>query len=154
MKTTNVVYEPQLVARDPHKSYPHGFGFTPPLLNLMQADELAEVYALNYFKTHYKDTEFDCIAVIPREVHSVLALEIMGSLTPEETTEQVAPPLTPEDLATGITGASAEILYSHYINTAHSKNVEAEDTLSREAFATLLDQEGQVLELGYRYTIQ
>ncbi len=149
MQNTKVVYEPQLVARDPNKQYPNGWGFTPQLVALIESlGDQTEAYVLQHFKKQYEGAEFECVAVIPREVEFVLPLPIETL----ETTEELAPPLTAEDLATEYTG-TADLLYGHYVNEAHKKDLPVEETLTKEKFMQILEDDGKVIELGNKYTV-
>ena len=61
-----IVYETQWVARDDQKEYPHGWGFTAPLVEFPQDADPA--WCGEMCRKHLSNEEFECIGATPRGV--------------------------------------------------------------------------------------
>jgi len=63
-----IIYETQWVARDSQKEYPHGWGFTAPLVEFPQDADVS--WCVQMCMNHLSNEEFECIGAIPRGVIS------------------------------------------------------------------------------------
>lgn len=61
-----VIYETQWVAKDSNKEYPHGWGFTPPLVEFEQGVD--PVWCVEVCRKELSNDEFECINAIPKKV--------------------------------------------------------------------------------------
>lgn len=66
MKNKKIVYETQWVATDSTKEYPHGWGFTAPLVEFPQDADPA--WCAEMCRKNLSNDEFSCIGATPRGV--------------------------------------------------------------------------------------
>lgn len=66
MNQKKIVYETQWTAVDPTKEYPHGYGFTAPIVEFPEGADPA--WCGEMCRQHLSNEEFECIGAFPRSV--------------------------------------------------------------------------------------
>ena len=66
IKMKKVIYETQWVVKDSSKEYPHGWGFTAPLVEFPQ--DADPVWCAEICRKELSNDEFECINAIPKPV--------------------------------------------------------------------------------------
>lgn len=61
-----IVYETQWIAKDNQKEYPHGWGFTAPLVEFPQKADPA--WCAEICRQKLSNEEFECIGATPRKL--------------------------------------------------------------------------------------
>ena len=66
LKPHENIYETVWIARDLSKEYPHGFGFTPPLVSF--SNDLDIQKCIKLVKSQLSNDEFECIGIVPKKL--------------------------------------------------------------------------------------
>jgi len=69
--TFEIVWELKFIQADKEKEYPHGWGFTPPLVKFPEDADTAWIG--EQCRELYSNDEFICINAIPKKVHTWLS---------------------------------------------------------------------------------